>query len=157
LRYAAEGGSNQVVKQLAQVSHPANISVGPNQYGSRSRDRADYPKLPGTDVFSVDQPNPIGPWRDVEAARSTEVEEHRTITRGGRSAVTTSTSGMRRPSNEFPRQGRIAADQVGTAERVRLLPRGAARPARLSVRVAYDLLDAVPHALLKLIAHANGS
>ena len=30
-----------------------------------------------TNVFGVDKLNPICPWRDVEAAGLTEVEEHR--------------------------------------------------------------------------------
>ena len=37
-------------------------------------DRADYRQLPWTDVFSLDQLNPICPWPDVETARITDAE-----------------------------------------------------------------------------------
>jgi len=47
-----------------------HVSVGPNQHGSGSSDRAKYRKLPDTNVFSVDQLNPIRPWSDVETARA---------------------------------------------------------------------------------------
>src|SRR3989441_13348683 len=53
------------------------MSVGPNQHGRGGSDRAKYRKLPHTSIFSVDQLNSIRPWRDVEAARLTEVEQHR--------------------------------------------------------------------------------
>src|SRR5262249_11113819 len=58
------------------VSHPGNISVGPNQHGSGSSDRTKYRKLPHTNIFSVDQLNAIRPWSDVEASGLTEVEQH---------------------------------------------------------------------------------
>ena len=59
------------------VSHPGDISVGPNQHGGGSSDRAEHRKLPQTSVFGVDQLNPIRPRSDVEAAGLTEVEQHR--------------------------------------------------------------------------------
>ena len=37
----------------------------------------EYRKLPRTNVFGVDQPDPTRPWSDVEAARLAEVEQHR--------------------------------------------------------------------------------
>ena len=53
------------------------MSVGPNQDGSRSRDLAEYRKLPRANVFDVDHLNSSRPWCDVEAAGFTEVEQHR--------------------------------------------------------------------------------
>src|SRR5437870_13286364 len=63
--------------QAGSVSHPGYVSVGPNQHGSGSSDRAKYRKLPDANVFGVDQLNPIRPWSDVEAAGLPEVEKHR--------------------------------------------------------------------------------
>ena len=60
--------------QVGSVSHPGHVSVRPNQHGGGRRDRAQYRKLPDTNVFGVDQLNPIRPWSDVEAAGLTEVE-----------------------------------------------------------------------------------
>jgi hypothetical protein len=60
--------------RLGSVSHPGDISVGPNQHGGGSSDRPECGKLPRTEVFAVDQLNPIAPWSDVEAAGLTEVE-----------------------------------------------------------------------------------
>ena len=42
------------------------MSVGPNPHGGGSSDRPQYRKLPRTNIFSVDQLNPIRPWSDVE-------------------------------------------------------------------------------------------
>src|SRR4029077_104381 len=53
------------------------MSVGPNQDGSGSSDRAKYRELPHTGILSVDQLNPIRPWSDVQATGLTEVEQHR--------------------------------------------------------------------------------
>src|SRR5438309_11111898 len=53
------------------------MSVGPNQHGSRGTDRAKHRKLPQTSIFSVDQLYSIRPWRDVEAAGLSEVDQHR--------------------------------------------------------------------------------
>src|SRR5258708_29858675 len=53
------------------------MSIGPNQHGTWGRDGAKYGKLPDTTIFGVDQLDPIGPWRDVEATGFTEVEQHR--------------------------------------------------------------------------------
>ncbi len=82
MSYAAVGGPNQVVSASGSpgsclLSHPGDISVGPDQHGGGSGDRAKYRKLPRTDVFGVDQLDPIRPWRDVEAAGLAEVEQHR--------------------------------------------------------------------------------
>jgi hypothetical protein len=79
MSYVAVGGPNQVVSasgspRVRAVSHPGDISVGPNQHGSGSSDPAEYRKLPLTNVFGVDQPDPIRPWSDVEAAGLAEVE-----------------------------------------------------------------------------------
>jgi hypothetical protein len=48
------------------VSRKALVRVG-------SSDRAKHRKLPRTNTSSVDQPDPISPRRDVEAAGLTEV------------------------------------------------------------------------------------
>src|SRR5947207_5855306 len=66
--------------QVGSVSHPGHVSVGPNQHGSGSSDRAKYRKLPRTNVLGVDQLNPICPRSDVEAAGLIEVEQHRSGT-----------------------------------------------------------------------------
>ena len=44
---------------LRSVAHPGNISVRPNQHGSGSSDCAKYRKLPHTNIFSLDQSNPM--------------------------------------------------------------------------------------------------
>src|SRR5262245_50176280 len=59
------------------ISHPGDVSVGPDQYGGGSSDSPDGRKLPWSGVSSVDRLNPIRPWRDVEVAGLTEIEEHR--------------------------------------------------------------------------------
>lgn len=56
------------------ISHPRHVSIRPDQDGSGSRDLADNGKLPRAKIFSIDDLNPISPWRDVEVARLTEVE-----------------------------------------------------------------------------------
>src|SRR5215813_9037491 len=53
------------------------MSVGPDQHGVRSSDRAKHRKLPWTSTSRLDQPDPIRPWGDVEAASRTEVEQDR--------------------------------------------------------------------------------
>src|ERR1700722_908412 len=75
----SEPGSQGATQSgLGAVPHPGDISVGPDQHGSGSRDRAKYRKLPRTSVFGVDQPDPaVCPRRDVKAAGLTEVEQHR--------------------------------------------------------------------------------
>ena len=52
------------------------MSVGSDQHRTGRSDRAEYRELPHAVVPGVDQPNPIGPWFDVEAAGFAEVEEH---------------------------------------------------------------------------------
>ena len=71
------GGERVSEPQLSHVSHPRHISVRPNQHGAGSRDRPECRKLPRTDVLGVDQPDPICPRSDVEAAGLAEVEQHR--------------------------------------------------------------------------------
>src|SRR3954454_2418214 len=53
------------------------MSVGPDQHGTRSGDRAKCRKPPHAVVFGVDQLDPIRPRSDVEAAWLTEVEQQR--------------------------------------------------------------------------------
>jgi hypothetical protein len=50
------------------------MSVGANEYGGGSRDHAEYRELPLARVVGVNQPHPVSPWRDVDAAGLTEVE-----------------------------------------------------------------------------------
>jgi hypothetical protein len=59
------------------ASHPGDMAVGPNHHGSGSGDLSDSRKLPLANTLGVDQLNAICPSSDVEAARLTEVEEHR--------------------------------------------------------------------------------
>ena len=68
--------------QAGSVSQPGHVSVGPNQHGSGSSDGAEYRKLQDTNVFGVDQLNPIRPWSDVEAAGLTELASSPHHTRG---------------------------------------------------------------------------
>jgi hypothetical protein len=56
------------------VSHPCHVSIGPDQDGSRSSDRADYGKLPYAKIFGIDQLNPIPPRVDVEAPGLLEIK-----------------------------------------------------------------------------------
>jgi hypothetical protein len=51
---------------MGVVSHPGDMSVGANEHGGGSRDRADNGKLPNADVFGVDQLNPIRPWSPAQ-------------------------------------------------------------------------------------------
>ena len=70
------GGERVSEPEVRSVPHPGNISVGPDQHGGGSGDRAKYRKIPFANIFRVDHLNPIGPWSDVEAAGLTEVEQH---------------------------------------------------------------------------------
>jgi hypothetical protein len=56
------------------ISHPCDVSIGPDQDGSGSIDRADYGKLPHAKMFSIDELDPIRPLRDIQVAGLTEVE-----------------------------------------------------------------------------------
>src|SRR5438105_11920441 len=76
-RRSEPGGQRFRESELGSVSDPGNVSVGPDQHGSGSGDRAKYRKLPRTDIFSIDQLDPVSPWSDVKAAGLTEVEQHR--------------------------------------------------------------------------------
>jgi hypothetical protein len=53
------------------------MSVGSDQHGRRSGDLAKDRELPDASMLGVDRPDSSRPWRDVEAAGFTEVEEHR--------------------------------------------------------------------------------
>jgi len=53
------------------------MSVGPDQHGGGSGGRAEYRKLPWAGVRGVDQPDPVCPSGDFDAAGIAEVEEHR--------------------------------------------------------------------------------
>src|SRR6185436_10405933 len=71
------GGQCVSEPRLGRVSHPGHISVGPDQHGLGSRDGAKHWKLPHAITFGVDNSDPIRPWRDVEAAGVTQIEQHR--------------------------------------------------------------------------------
>src|SRR5215472_15302123 len=75
-RRSEPGGERVREPRVGSVSYPHHMSVGPNQHGSGSTDRAKYRKLPRTAIVRVAHLNPIRPWRDVEAAGLTEIEEH---------------------------------------------------------------------------------
>src|SRR6185312_14223569 len=75
-RRSEPSGQRFSESQLSQVPHPRHIPVGPNQHGGGSSNRPESRKLPRTNVFSVDQLNPICPGSDVEATGLTEVEEY---------------------------------------------------------------------------------
>jgi hypothetical protein len=71
-------GGQGVTKALVRaVSDPRDVSVGPDQRGSGSRNRAEHRELPHPGVSSVDPSNPLHPWIDVEGARLTEIEKDR--------------------------------------------------------------------------------
>lgn len=63
--------------QGVAISHPRDISIGPNQYDRWRADRTKRGKLPHAIVCGVDQLDSIGPRRDVQAAWLTEVEQQR--------------------------------------------------------------------------------
>ena len=107
------GAPNHVVRAEAspgslRLHHPCHVAVGSDQHRGRSRDLAQHREFPRAMVHGVDQLDPVGPWRRVETPGPAEVEEYRTRgvqqaeTRTGPSAVSRSTSGMRRPSNGCP-------------------------------------------------------
>ena len=74
----SEPGGQGVTKALVRaVSDPRDVSVGPDQHGSGSSDRAEHRELPHTSVSSVDPLHPIRPWSDVEGAGLTEIEQYR--------------------------------------------------------------------------------
>ena len=70
----SQGAAQPVV---CAIPHPGDISVGPDQYGSRCGNRAYYRKFPRAGIFSVHQLDSIGPRSDVEAARFAEIEQYR--------------------------------------------------------------------------------
>ena len=47
-RRSEPGGQRVSEPQLGSVSHPGHVSVGPDQHGGGSGDRAEYRKLPRT-------------------------------------------------------------------------------------------------------------
>ena len=55
------------------------MSVGPNQHGGGSSDRAQHRQLPPTRILRVDSSNPICPGgrRAVEGVGLTEIEQDR--------------------------------------------------------------------------------
>ena len=61
---------------LGPVSYPSDVSIGPDQDGSRSCNCADHWEFPQAPVFSVDQLNAIRPRSDVQAARLAQVEQY---------------------------------------------------------------------------------
>jgi hypothetical protein len=74
-RRSEPGGQRFGESEVGSVSDPGDVSVGPDQYGSGSGDRAKDWKLPGADIFSIDRLDPVSPWGDVEAAGLTKVEQ----------------------------------------------------------------------------------
>src|SRR3984893_2985442 len=76
-RQSEPGGQRFRESEVGSVSDPGNVSVGSDQHGSGSGDRAKYRKLPHTDIFSIDQLDRVSRWSDVKAAGLTEVEQHR--------------------------------------------------------------------------------
>ena len=54
-RRSEPGGQRVSEPHLRDVADPRHISVGTNQHGGGSRDRAKRRKLPRTGVFGVDQ------------------------------------------------------------------------------------------------------
>src|SRR5512143_4246668 len=74
----SEPGGQGVSKALVRaVSDPRDVSVGPDQHGGGSSDRAEDRELPRTSVSSIDPLNPIRPWSDVEGTGLTEIEQYR--------------------------------------------------------------------------------
>ena len=61
---------------MGSISHPGHVSVRADQQDRGSRNYAEDRKLPGTTVFDVKRPDPVCPWRDVDA-RLSEIEQHR--------------------------------------------------------------------------------
>ena len=58
----SEPGGQGVTKALVRAfSDPGDVSVGPNQHGRGSSDRAEHRELPHTVVSSVEALDPIRP------------------------------------------------------------------------------------------------
>src|ERR1700716_386933 len=62
---------------VSAIANPGDVSIGTHQYGGRCTDLAEYRKFPGAGVRGIDELNSVGPRCDVEAAGTTEVEQHR--------------------------------------------------------------------------------
>jgi hypothetical protein len=61
---------------VPEISCPRDVSVGSDQHGPGRSDLAEDRELPHPIVAGVDQPDSIRPWRDVETAGFTKVQEH---------------------------------------------------------------------------------
>src|SRR3954452_5518133 len=68
------GGQRLRKARRVAVSHPGDVTIGPDQHDCWSSDRAECREVPRAVISGVDQPDPIRPRRDVEGAGLTEVE-----------------------------------------------------------------------------------
>src|SRR5262249_335352 len=72
----SEPGGQGVTKAMVRARpDPRDVSVGSNQQGNGSGHGAECRQLPRTPIPSVDPPNPIRPWTDVEGAGLAEIEQ----------------------------------------------------------------------------------
>jgi hypothetical protein len=69
-RWSAPAGERVRQARVGWLSDPGDVSVGPDQHGGGSGDRAKYRKLPQAVIVSIDQLDPVSPWSDVEATRA---------------------------------------------------------------------------------------
>jgi hypothetical protein len=97
------------------VSHPGDMSVGSDQHGRGSSDLAKDRELPCAGIVGVDKPDPICPWRDVEAAGFAEVEEDGPgVVQQGENARGT-VRGMQVEVGHAPPEQRVSLSEVITA------------------------------------------
>ncbi len=69
LAWPEPGGKRFAQSLIRAVSDPRDVSVGPDQHGGGSGDRAEHREFPRAIIASLDQTHPIRPGRDVEGAR----------------------------------------------------------------------------------------
>lgn len=73
-----EPGGQRVRKpKVGAVSYPGDVAVWADQHRGGGADHAEYGELPLPFVARVDQPDPVGPWREVRVAGPAEVEQQR--------------------------------------------------------------------------------
>src|ERR1700679_2599867 len=74
--WCSEPGSQGFAQSgLRAAPHPRDISVGSDQHGGGSGDRAQDRKFPQFDTLSFDQLDTVSPRSDGKAAGLTEVEQ----------------------------------------------------------------------------------
>src|SRR5215813_5606859 len=76
-RWSEPGGQRVGEFLIGSFSRPANISVGPDQHGTRSRYGTENRKLPFAGIDGVDPLDTVRPWRDIESICIPKIEQQR--------------------------------------------------------------------------------